>query len=145
MQFREFYVGQIFHVGTHEIDELSILKFAREFDPQPFHIDKHLAEGGRWRGLIASGFHTCAIAMRLVVDNVLHDSNSCGSPGIDQIKWPTPVRPCDRLSLSIHVLEVRHSRSGNYGVVRWQWMMSNQKDQTVLDLIAISLFDLTCR
>jgi acyl dehydratase len=140
MRFIDFYVGQFLDVGTYRIDEASIIEFATQFDPQPFHMNKAEAEGGRWHGLIASGWHTCCIAMRLVVETILPDSDSCGSPGLDFIKWPVPVRPGDLLHLKIEVLEVRRSRSGDYGVVRWQWRLFNQRQEMVLDLVATSLF-----
>jgi acyl dehydratase len=142
MRFAEFRTGQIIDAGTTCVDEASILEFARRFDPQPFHVDKAAAEGGRWGGLIASGFHTCSMAMRLVADAILSNSESCGSPGLDHIKWPAPVRPGDSLQVKVEVLDVRRSRSGDYGIVRWQWRMSNQQGQIVLDLIATSLFGL---
>jgi acyl dehydratase len=141
MKFSDFHVGQVIEAGPHTIDELSIIEFANRFDPQPFHVDKSSADQGRWNGLIASGFHTCCIAMRLVADSILRESGSCGSPGLEYVKWPSPVRPGDALHLRVHVLEVRRSRSRNYGVVRWQWYLLNQHDQPVLDLIATSLFE----
>jgi acyl dehydratase len=140
MQFSDFTVGQLIEAGSHTVDESSIIEFATQFDPQPFHADKTAANAGHWRGLIASGFHTCSIAMRLVVDNVLRGSDSYASPGLDYVKWPAPVRPGDSLFLTIEVLEVRRSRSGDYGIVRWKWRMANQRGQVVLDLIATSLF-----
>lgn len=141
VKFVDFYVGQIIEAGPHRVDEASIIDFATKFDPQPFHVDKRAAEGGRWHGLIASGWHTCSIAMRLVVDHILRDSDSCGSPGLEYVKWLAPVRPADLLSLKVEVLEVRRSRSREYGIVRWRWLLSNQEPQIVLDLIATSLFD----
>jgi acyl dehydratase len=141
MRFSEFHVGQIIQAGPHTVDELSIVEFAKRFDPQPFHVDKSSAENGRWNGLIASGFHTCCIAMRLVADSILSESGSCGSPGLEYLKWPTPVRPGDTLHLRVRVLEVRRSRSRNYGVVRWQWCLLNQHGQPTLDLVATSLFE----
>jgi acyl dehydratase len=140
MQFTEFYVGQIFDAGPFRVDEAAIIDFARQFDPQVFHVDKRAAEIGRWKGLIASGWHTCAIAMRMVVDTILKDSNSCGSPGLEHLNWPAPVRPGDELRLQVEVLETKRSRKGQFGVVRWQWRMFNQNGQPVLDLIATSLF-----
>jgi acyl dehydratase len=140
VNFSDFRVGQIIAAGTHVVDESSILAFAAQFDPQPFHVDKVAATRGHWQGLIASGFHTCSIAMRLVVDNILRDSDSYASPGLEYVKWPAPVRPGDSLSLKVEVLEVRRSRSGDLGIVRWNWRMANQRNQIVLDLVATSLF-----
>jgi acyl dehydratase len=140
VKFSEFSVGQVITAGPHTVDESSIMEFAAQFDPQPFHADKAAAHAGHWHGLIASGFHTCSIAMRLVVDHILRDSESYASPGLEYVKWPAPVRPGDSLSLKVQVLEVRRSRSGDYGIVRWQWLMSNQRGDMVLDLVATSLF-----
>jgi acyl dehydratase len=140
MKFADFFEGQVLRAGPYHIDESSIIDFATKFDPQPFHIDKVAAQAGQWHGLIASGWHTCSVAMRLVVDHVLRDSDSCGSPGLEHIKWPAPVRPGDSLDLTIQVLSVRRSRSGEYGIVRWQWHLFNQHRDMTLDLIATSLF-----
>jgi acyl dehydratase len=143
MKFSDFHVGQVIEAGPHTIDELSIIEFANRFDPQPFHVDKSRADNSRWNGLIASGFHTCCIAMHLVTDAILSESGSFGSPGLEYLKWPSPVRPGDALHLRVLVLEVRRSRSRNYGVVRWQWYLHNQRGEPVLDLVATSLFEET--
>jgi acyl dehydratase len=140
VQFSDFHVGQIIAAGTHTVEESSIVQFGTDFDPQPFHVDKDAATAGHWHGLIASGFHTCSIAMRLVADSVLRGSDSYASPGLEYVKWPAPVRPGDSLTLKLEVLDVRRSRSGNYGIVRWRWCMVNQRSETVLELIATSLF-----
>ena len=141
MQFSDFVVGQVLRAGPVEIDETSIIEFARQYDPQVFHVHKVAAERGRWKGLIASGWQTCGIAMRLAVDHILKDSDSCGSPGLEYLKWPAPVRPGDQLRLQIEVIETRRSASGKFGIVRWRWCMFNQEDNLVLDLVATSLFD----
>jgi len=140
VQFSEFSAGQILEAGPVLVDEASVIRFAREYDAQAFHIDKAAATKSRWQGVIASGWYTCAIAMGLVVDAFLKDSDSCGSPGLEYLKWPTPVRPGDKLLLHVEILETRRSRSGQFGVVRWRWIMRNQAVQTVLDLVATSLF-----
>ena len=140
MKFSEFTVGQVITAGPYTVEESSIVQFGAQFDPQPFHVDEAAANAGHWHGLIASGFHTCSIAMRLVVDRILCDSDSYASPGLEYVKWPAPVRPGDSLSLKVTVLGVRRSRSGDYGIVRWRWDMVNQREETVLDLVATSLF-----
>lgn len=142
MNFSDFKVGQTIEAGLYVVDESAIIEFASRFDPQPFHVDKAAAQDSRWHGLIASGFHTCAIAMRLMADSVLRDSGSCGSPGLEYVKWPAPVRAGDTLRLSVYILEARNSKSGEYGVVRWRWSLLNQRDEVVLELIATSLFGL---
>ena len=140
MKFTDFSVGQIIDAGSLVVDEASVVAFAAQFDPQPFHVDKAAAAAGHWNGLIASGFHTCGMAMRLVVDKVLRGSDSYASPGLEYVKWPSPVRPGDLLSLKLEILDVRRSRSGEHGIVRWHWIMTNQSDSVVLDLIATSFF-----
>lgn len=140
MKYEEFSVGQIFEAGPYKIEEQKVLDFARQWDPPPFHVDPIAAKSTQWQGIIASGWHTCSIAMRLAVDAVLRDSNFSGSPGLEYLRWPNAVRPGDELRLTIEVLELRNSRSNEYGVVRWQWTLRSQRGDTVLDTIATSLF-----
>jgi acyl dehydratase len=142
MKFAELYPGQVIEVGDYAVTEEEILEFARKYDPQPFHIDKTAAEDTRWGGLISSGFHTCSMGMRMLVDHILKDSESMGSPGLDYVKWISPVRPGDRLHMQVKVLDVQPSKSGRVGVVRWAWHMFNQDNQPVLELAAVSLFTL---
>ena len=143
MKFAELQTGQTLDFGAHDVTERDILEFARRYDPQPFHIDPEAAQASRWHGLIASGFHTCSIAMSLIATHVLQGSESMGSPGLDYLKWPHPVRAGDTLRMRVNVLETSLSTSGRVGVVRWQWLLLNQHDQIVLDLTATSLFALT--
>jgi acyl dehydratase len=140
LNYVDFQVGQRFAAGPYRVEESEMLDFARRWDAQPFHIDPEAAKSTRWQGVIASGWHTCAIAMRLAIEAVLGDSNSSGSPGLEYLRWPCPVRSNDELRLSIEVLELRNSRSTQYGVVRWQWLLRNQRGDIVLDTIATSLF-----
>ncbi|AHV92997.1 maoC like domain protein [Bordetella holmesii ATCC 51541] len=121
-----------------------MLAFASKFDPQWFHVDETRAEQGRWGGLIASGWHTCALAMRMAVDAVLHDSESFGSPGLGEVRWRVPVRPGDTLTLHARVLGARTSASReDLGIINWTWLVYNQHDEIVLELEATSLFDLS--
>jgi len=142
MKFGELHADQVLEFGACEVTEAEITEFATRYDPQPFHIDTAAAQASRWRGLIASGWHTCSIAMRMMVDHVLSGSESMGSPGLEYLKWPNPVRAGDELRMRLHVLETSVSKSGRVGVVRWQWTLLNQNDAPVLDLIATSLFSL---
>jgi acyl dehydratase len=142
MRFAEFTVGQVIETRSRPIDEGEILDFARSYDPQWFHTDAQRAASGRWGGLIASGWHTCAVAMELAVESVLGDSESFGSPGIDELRWLLPVRPGDQLRLKLEVLAIRLSESGGTGSLRWRWTLLNQSGSPVLDLLATSLFDL---
>jgi acyl dehydratase len=144
VKFAQFHAGQIIEAGPHAVSEEQIVRFAAAYDPQWFHTEPEAARQSRFGGLIASGWHTCAIAMRLVADAVLHDSESFASPGIGYIKWPHPVRPGDRLTLRATVLEARRSRGDSgLGVLRWRWQLYNADAREVLDLETTSLFDLT--
>jgi acyl dehydratase len=143
MHFRDLTPGRVIVGGRHTVTEEEIVEFARRYDPQWFHTDPERARSGRWEGLIASGWMTCSIAMRLAVTAVLAGSESIGSPGIEQIKWPAPVRPGDELQLRIEVLESRVSRSGSIGIVRWRWLLSTAPGVTVLEMVATSLFELS--
>jgi acyl dehydratase len=141
MKFEEFIAGAVFHAGPREVTEEEIIDFARRYDPQPFHIDRASAAAGRWGGIISSGWMTCGIAMQLAVLHMLADSNSIGSPGVEQLQWENPVRPGDRLRLCATVLTSRISSSGKVGIVRWRWELTNQTGARVLNLIATSFFE----
>jgi len=143
MKFAEFHVGQLIEAGPFQVTEEEVLAFARAWDPQWFHTDPAAADEGPFQGLIASGWHTCAMAMRLIADTALAGSESFASPGLQYVKWPKPVRPGDSLRLVAEVLAVRASRSGKaLGILEWRWKLFNQHDEMVLDLEATSLFKL---
>lgn len=141
MKFAQIKPGIVIDAGRRTVTEAEIIEFAKRYDPQWFHTDPERAAKSRWNGLISSGWLTCSIAMELAVKNVLADSESIGSPGVEQLKWLNPVRPGDELALHIEALEVRSSRSGTVGVVKWRWVLKNQAGAPVLDLVATSLFD----
>jgi len=141
VRFSEFHPGQVLRSGPIRVELSDIVAFAQAYDPQWFHTDPERARSSRWQGIIASGWHTCAIAMRLICDGPLRESESIGSPGIARLEWPAPVRPGDELRLEAEVLEARPSRKGHLGVLRWRWRLLNQEDLTVLDLEATSLFE----
>ena len=142
MKFADFHAGQVLEFGSYEVSEQELVEFARRFDPQPFHTDRAAAAKTRWGGLIASGFHTCAIAMRLIADNVLDGSESFGSPGLSSLKWLHPVKPGDRLRMQAEILNTKRSSNGRVGVLLWRWVLVNQNGTPVLDLVVTSLFDL---
>lgn len=143
MRFLDFRAGQIIEAGPYAVGESEVLSFAQAFDPQWFHTDPAAAAKGRFGGLIASGWHTCAIAMRLAADAALQGSESFASPGVADVRWPHPVRPGDELSLRATVIEARCSRNRpTLGILRWRWQLFNRSGQEVLDLEATSLFDL---
>lgn len=128
--------------GRCAITEQEIIDFATRYDPQWFHTDPQRAAASRWQGLIASGWHTCSIAMQLLVQHVLADSESIGSPGLEQVKWPNPLRPGEEVELSVEVLGTRVSSSGKMGIVRWRWVLTTPGGVQVLDVIGTSLFEL---
>jgi acyl dehydratase len=142
MRFAEIRAGMVISGGRRTVTEAEIIEFAKRYDPQWFHTDPLRAQQSRWKGLISSGWLTCAIAMELAVKNVLSDSESIGSPGIEQLKWLNPVRPDDELELRIEVMETRTSRTGSMGIVKWRWVLTTQAGVAVLDLIATSLFEI---
>ena len=143
MKFADFHAGQHIVAGPVTLTEREIVDFARAWDPQWFHTDPVRAKSGRWKGVIASGWQTCAIAMKLAVETTLVGSESFGSPGLEYVKWPEAVRPGDALTLHADVLEARRSTSQpTLGVLRWRWRLLNQQGVLVLDLTATSLFDL---
>jgi len=143
MRFEQFAAGAVFRAGPRAVTEDEIVEFARRYDPQPFHVDRELASASRWGGLIASGWLTCGVAMDLAVRHILDGSGSIGSPGLDELRWDNPVRPDDRLMLTMTVLESKLSSSGRTGVVRWRWELHNQDNQRVLGLVATNLFDVS--
>ncbi|HYP69380.1 MAG TPA: MaoC family dehydratase [Variovorax sp.] len=143
MKFAEFHAGQLIEAGPYLVTETELLQFANAYDPQWFHTDAKAAAEGPFGGLIASGWHTCGIAMRLVTQAALEGSESFASPGLDYVKWPNPVRPGDSLRLVAEVIEARRSeKRPTLGILRWQWRLINQREQPVLDLMATSLFKL---
>jgi acyl dehydratase len=142
MRFAEFQPGMSFVVGRRSVTEAEIIEFASRYDPQWFHTDPARAAASRWQGLIASGWHTCSIAMQLLVEHVLADSESIGSPGLEQVKWPNPLRPGEEVALRVEVLQTRVSSSGKVGIVRWRWVLGTLAGVAVLDLIGTSLFEL---
>lgn len=139
MKFAEFEAGQVLEAGPYRVEAQDIVEFAQQWDPQWFHTQPQAALHGPFGGLIASGWHTCSIAMRLVAEAFLTGSESFASPGLNYIKWPAPVRPDDALMLKATVLEARPSRKG-LGVLRWRWQLHNQQGIEVLDLEVTSLF-----
>ena len=127
----DFRVGQIFHSGEYLMDEVRIKAFAAEFDPQPFHLDKSAAQASIFRGLAASGWHTAAVTMRLLVTSGLPFANGLIGLG-GEIAWPNPTRPGDTLTVDSEILEIRPSKSKpKQGIVIVRSTTRNQKRETV--------------
>jgi acyl dehydratase len=138
--FDDYKVGAVYEFGDVTVTEEEILEFARRFDPQPIHTDPGYAADGPFHGLIASGWHTSSLFMRLFADHFLSRVASLASPGVDELRWPHPVRPGDRMRLRVRILETRRSRSKpDRGIVRTRVQMLSQDDQIVLSLVAVNL------
>ncbi len=133
-------VGDYFESGPYEVTEAAILAFAQEFDPQPFHLDRAAAFRSIFRGLVASGWHTAAITMRLLVTSDLHLAGGAVGLGADKLTWPRPVRPGDYLRLEVEIIAVNPSRTRpDRGTVRIRYATRNQKDEVVMTLEATVL------
>lgn len=142
--FEDYRVGLSDEFGKIVVEEEEVIAFGRRFDPQPFHIDPVAAEESIFGGLIASGWHTAGMMMRLLVEHYLSPTASLGSPGIDEIRWLKPVRPGDVLSVRVTVTEATRSRSKpDRGVVRTQVEVLNQRCEVVMSMKGINL--LRCR
>ena len=129
----DFPVGRVREVGGVTVSREDIVSFARQFDPQPFHVDEEAARSSIFGGLIASGWHTCALAMRMICDAYLLETASAGSPGVDDVRWLKPVRPGDTLRARVEVIEARPLESRpELGLIRNRWEVLNQRGETVL-------------
>ena len=128
----DFAVGQTFRSGRLQIDKERIKTFGAEFDPQPFHLDEEAARGTLFGGLAASGWHTAAVTMRLLVDSDIKPAGGIVGAGFDELRWPRPVRPGDELRVESEVLEVRPSRSRpGQGLIKVRTTTLNQNDEAV--------------
>jgi acyl dehydratase len=133
--FEDFEAGQEYPVGPYAVTRAEIIAFAAEFDPQPFHLDEAAAADSLLGGLSASGWHTCAIFMRMMCDGWLSGSASMGAPGVDTLKWLRPVRPGDVLSGRSVVVETRASKSRpDRGFVQFRHEVANHRGEPVLTL-----------
>lgn len=139
--FKVFYedleIGKQETFGTYEVTKEEVIEFASKYDPQPFHMDEEMAKQSVFGGLCASGWHTCAMCMRVLVNYMAKQGFAgMGSPGVDSIKWKLPVFPGDTLTVRGELIEKRDSQSRtNLGLVKSQYSVFNQKDQMVAQLI----------
>lgn len=137
LYFEDFEPGQVLELGSRLVTEDEIVAFARQWDPQPFHVDPGAAKESVFGGLIASGWHTGAMWMRLYVDSTLGGAASMGSPGVEELRWLAPVRPGDTLAGRLTVLETTPSeRRPDRGTVRIRGEMVNQDGVTVLTMVS---------
>lgn len=139
--WEDFKVGEIEQIGGKKVEQDELIDFARQFDPQPFHVDEAAAKSSMYGGLIASGWHTCAMVMRMMCDAYLVKSASVGSPGIDNLKWLKPVRPGDTIQARRTTLESRTSKSRpEIGIVRNLWEVFNQDGELVMTMEGYGMF-----
>lgn len=137
--FEDYVPGMTRDCGSVSVDRAEIISFARQFDPQPFHVDPKAAADGPFGGLIASGWHTAGLVMRLIVENYVAAESSLGSVGLDELRWPYPVRPGDTLRVRVTVLEARRSQSKpDRGIVKTLIEAENQDGQPVMRATAIN-------
>ncbi len=142
MQFEQLTPGVVVNSSPRIVTAAEIIEFASRYDPQWMHVDAARAKKGRWKGLIASGWLTCSIAMELTVRTVLAQSKAFGSPGVDGVKWIEPVCPDDAVSLRFEVLRQSKSPSGRTGILLSKTELWNQKDKSVLSMQLTTLFEL---
>jgi acyl dehydratase len=139
--FEDFKLGWTYESEPRTLTAAGIVEFAREWDPQRYHTDEDAARATPFGGLIASGWQTGCLAMRLMCDGYLTDSSCIASPGLDELRWLKPVRPGDSLRFRAEVLDARPSASKpDRGVVRWRWEMLNQHDEVVLSALGTQFF-----
>ena len=137
--FEDLKVGDRFKSQTYKVSEEQIISFAREFDPQPFHLDRAVASRTMFGELIASGWHTAAITMRLFVQTLNCAQGAIGL-GVDELRWPNAVRPGDELQVEIEIVDLRTSRSRpTHGVVRLRYVTTNQRGEIVQTMFASAL------
>lgn len=134
--FEDFSVGETIELGHISVTEDEIIAFATQFDPQPFHVNKEQASHSFFGELVASGWHTTSLYMRLLVDGLLNQSASLASPGVEQVRWPRPVRPGDTLYGRFTVTDSKTSKSRpNLGILRSNCELFNQRGELVMTLV----------
>jgi len=140
LYFEDFIVGLRRELGSRSLSAEQMIAFAREYDPQPFHIDPDAAAHSPFGSLIASGWQTCAVTMRILCDSFLLNSASMGSPGVDEVRWTKPVRPGDTLTVFSTVIEARASRSKpDRGVVVSSTEVVNQHGEIVMTMRGMTM------
>ncbi|WEL22112.1 MULTISPECIES: MaoC family dehydratase [unclassified Halorhabdus] len=137
--YEDFAVGESWTFGTREVTADEIQEFAREYDPQPMHVDSEAAAEGPFDGLIGSGWHTAALSMRLLVDGLFEDAAGRGGLGVDDLEWRTPLRPGDELTVDVEVIETS-AFDDDRGQIDFAVRTTTQDDQEVLSMVVKGLF-----
>jgi acyl dehydratase len=142
LYFEDFTPGDRMELpGTYAFVRDEMLAFARQFDPQPFHLDEEAARGTIYGGLIASGWQTVAACFKIAVDGLIHRVASMGSPGVDEIRWLKPVRAGDTITVTLEVLEARPSQSRpDRGIIHTRYEVRNQRDELVMTMRGMGMF-----
>jgi acyl dehydratase len=138
--FEDLQIGETTRFGRYEVTRDEILDYARQFDPQPFHLDEEAARASIFGGLIASGWHTGAMFIRMVCDGMVPEAATSGAIGFDNLKWLKPVRPGDVLSVESVVREKVESRRSDRGTVKIESRVSNQRGEVVMSLVSLVLY-----
>jgi acyl dehydratase len=139
--FEDVEVGQTHRFGCYEVSRDEIVEYARQFDPQPFHLDEEAAARSMYGGLIASGWHTGAMFIRMICDHAIPGAATTGALGFDDLRWRQPVRPGDVLSVETRVTEKVESRSRrDVGVVKIESRVLNQREEAVMTLTSLVLY-----
>ncbi len=138
--FEDFEVGDVIELATVSVDETAIVEFARKYDPQPMHLDPAAAAESHFGGLIASGWHTCALSMRVLADWFQQaEVQGMGSPGLKSVRWLAPVRPGDVLAGRFEILGKRASRTKPMGFIEQNLELINQRGEIVLRSIGLGI------
>ena len=141
LYWEDFPAGHVMDFGGLPVTREAVIEFARQFDPQPFHLSEEGGQASLFGGLCASGWHSCAMAMRMMCDAYLLNAASLGSPGIDALRWLKPVFPGDVLRMRLEVLDARPMTSKpQVGLVRSRWEMRNQQGMPVLTMEGWGMF-----
>ena len=138
--FEDVQIGETTRFGRYEVTRDEIVEYARQFDPQPFHLDEAAARASIFGGLIASGWHTGAMLMRMVCDSMIPGAATSGAMGFDDLKWLEPVRPGDVLSVESVVREKLESRRPDRGTVKIESRVRNQRGEVVMSLVSLVIF-----
>jgi acyl dehydratase len=142
--FEDYRIGEVLDLGAHRFSEDEIIAYARRYNPQAFHVDPETAKESIYGGVIASGWHTCAVLMRLTVAaSEREGAASLGSPGVESCRWVAPVRPGDTVSGRSEVLALWPSRTKPYGFARRRVELQNQRGETVMALTGLLMYQ--CR
>ena len=139
--YEDFPAGRVWEYGARQLSEQEIIAFASDWDPQRFHTDPVAAKQTPFGGLVASGWHTGSVMMRMMCDAYLNESSCVGSPGIEDWRFAQPVRPGDTLRYRATVIEARPSQSKpDRGLVKWRWELLNQRDEVAVLMIGTQIF-----